>query len=256
VTLVYERDGRETKFQRCISSQGTGEYRIDSKLVSYDTYASRLQDLGVLASAHTGFLVFQGYVSELANKSPSELTVGSHTSASRRTAASTSPERGTNHMHPVRRHCQALFEKISGSEELKAEDERLAKEKKAAEDDQQYNFNKKRALGQERNNMKARRPRRPRSSSAAASLAAAAASLSPITVRFCTTRRAEAKGRGREVLGPAREGRRAQTAALLIAPFRHRSGSDVSARGADGSTRGARNRHRPPERRRGGGQGE
>jgi structural maintenance of chromosome 1 len=122
VTLVYERDGRETKFQRCISSQGTGEYRIDSKLVSYDTYASRLQDLGVLASAHTGFLVFQGYVSELANKSPSELT--------------------------------ALFEKISGSEELKAEDERLAKEKKAAEDDQQYNFNKKRALGQERNNMK------------------------------------------------------------------------------------------------------
>ena len=96
-------------------------------------------------------------------------------------------------MHPVRRHCQALFEKISGSEELKAEDERLAKEKKAAEDDQQYNFNKKRALGQERNNMKARRPRRPRSSSAAASLAAAAASLSPITVRFCTTRRAEAK---------------------------------------------------------------
>ena len=155
MTLVYERDGRETKFQRCISSQGTGEYRIDSKLVSYDTYASRLQDLGVLASAHTGFLVFQGYVSELANKSPSELTVGSHTSASRRTAASTSPERGTNHMHPVRRHCQALFEKISGSEELKAEDERLAKEKKAAEDDQQYNFNKKRALGQERNNMKA-----------------------------------------------------------------------------------------------------
>ena len=149
MTLVYERDGRETKFQRCISSQGTGEYRIDSKLVSYDTYASRLQDLGVLASAHTGFLVFQGYVSELANKSPSELTVGSHTSASRRTAASTSPERGTNHMHPVRRHCQALFEKISGSEELKAEDERLAKEKKAAEDDQQYNFNKKRALGQE-----------------------------------------------------------------------------------------------------------
>ena len=70
MTLVYERDGRETKFQRCISSQGTGEYRIDSKLVSYDTYASRLQDLGVLASAHTGFLVFQGYVSELANKSP------------------------------------------------------------------------------------------------------------------------------------------------------------------------------------------
>ena len=64
MTLVYERDGRETKFQRCISSQGTGEYRIDSKLVSYDTYASRLQDLGVLASAHTGFLVFQGYVSK------------------------------------------------------------------------------------------------------------------------------------------------------------------------------------------------
>ena len=47
------------------AAQGTGEYRIDSKLVSYDTYASRLQDLGVLASAHTGFLVFQGYVSEL-----------------------------------------------------------------------------------------------------------------------------------------------------------------------------------------------
>ena len=149
VTLVYEREGQETKFQRCISSQGAGEYRIDGKLVSYDTYAARLQDLGVLASAHTGFLVFQGYVSELANKSPTELTV--------RRGPEPRPGERSPTSAPRAPHRQALFERISGSEELKAEDERLTKEKKAAEDDQQYNWNKKRALGQERNNMKARR---------------------------------------------------------------------------------------------------
>ena len=112
-------------------------------------------------------------------------------------------------MHPVRRHCQALFEKISGSEELKAEDERLG-QKKAAEDDQQYNL-KKRALGQERNNTAATRR-----------LAFAAASrrrrrlLGPITVRCCTTAAAKKRPRSTRAV---REGRRAQTAALLIALF-------------------------------------
>jgi hypothetical protein len=62
----------------------------------------------------------QGYVSELAAKSPMELT--------------------------------HLFEQISGSDEYKEEYERLEREKKKADEDQIYNYQKKKGLAQERSN--------------------------------------------------------------------------------------------------------
>lgn len=155
VALIYERDGQQTAFKRSISPAGVGEYRVDGRVVKcaavsafarrplfchvrhtkltdcqpgclrtpldteptstspasrrsaftpryaavcpparagggWGVYACRVTcDVHMLVDrqAHLGFLVFQGYVSELASKSPAELT--------------------------------ALFEQISGSEDLK-----------------------------------------------------------------------------------------------------------------------------------------
>jgi len=100
VTLVCECDEVETHFKRTIHSSGHGDYRVDNKVVKPEQYSQRLKAVGVNTKAHTGFLVFQGYVSELAAKTPRELT--------------------------------ALFEQISGSEELKKEYEELELKKKQA----------------------------------------------------------------------------------------------------------------------------
>lgn len=122
VALIYTNDGHETVFKRSISVQGTGEYRVDGKAIKQESYCRRLQALGINTKAHTGFLVFQGYVSELAAKSPHELT--------------------------------ALFEQISGSDDLKETYERLEREKRRAEEEQIYSYQKKKGLAQERNNMR------------------------------------------------------------------------------------------------------
>ena len=70
-----------------------------------EAYFTRLKSLGIHTKAHLGFLVFQGYVAELAAKSPAELTT--------------------------------LFEQISGSDEFKEEYDRLEREKRKAEDVEQ-----------------------------------------------------------------------------------------------------------------------
>eukprot|EP00316_Scyphosphaera_apsteinii_P022800 CAMPEP_0119313214 /NCGR_PEP_ID=MMETSP1333-20130426/28260_1 /TAXON_ID=418940 /ORGANISM="Scyphosphaera apsteinii, Strain RCC1455" /LENGTH=1316 /DNA_ID=CAMNT_0007317997 /DNA_START=36 /DNA_END=3986 /DNA_ORIENTATION=- len=122
VSLVCKLNDVETKFTRSVSEAGVGTYRVNGRVVKWETYSQQLSQVGVLTKAHTGFLVFQGYVSELAAKSPKELA--------------------------------DLFEHISGSGELKEEYEQLEKEKKAAEEEQIYNHQKKKGLAQERNNMK------------------------------------------------------------------------------------------------------
>lgn len=73
MSLVCEVEGEETRFTRSISTAGVGEYRVNGKAVRADAYSDKLKTFGILTKAHTGFLVFQGYVSELAAKSPKEL---------------------------------------------------------------------------------------------------------------------------------------------------------------------------------------
>jgi 5,10-methylenetetrahydrofolate reductase len=84
-------------------------------------WANRLQAEGIMSDAHASFLVFQGYVSELAVKSPQELT--------------------------------ELLEQISGSAQHKDEYERLEREKTKAENQASYAFQKKKLLVQERTNV-------------------------------------------------------------------------------------------------------
>ena len=122
VALVFECDGEETIFKRSINSAGVGEYRINGRVVKAEAYAEKLDSLNIMTKAHTGFLVPQGYVSELAAKSPADLT--------------------------------ELVEQISGSHDLKEEYERLSHEKKRAEDEQSYSYQKKKLLTQERTNVR------------------------------------------------------------------------------------------------------
>ncbi|EOD19993.1 hypothetical protein EMIHUDRAFT_102015 [Emiliania huxleyi CCMP1516] len=118
VSLVVTCDGAETRFTRSITPAGVGKYSVNGKTVSAQAYDEKLKTFGVLSKAHNGFLVFQGYVSELAQKSAKELS--------------------------------KLFEQISGSEELTEEYDALAAEKKRAEEEQIFNQQKKKGLAQER----------------------------------------------------------------------------------------------------------
>ena len=181
MTLAYERDGRETKFQRCISSQGTGEYRIDSKLVSYDTYASRLQDLGVLASAHTGFWCFKA----TSPSSRTSLPASSRWAATLPLPAAPRPQRrpsaGQTTCIPSAVTVRRLRKDIwLGGAEGGGRAARQREEGRRRRPAVQLQQKARPRPGTEQHEGAATPPP---SSSAAASLAAAA-SLSPITVRF------------------------------------------------------------------------
>ena len=61
------------KFSRSVSSTGVSSYRLQGKEVTYEAYEAALKEIGVLIKARN-FLVFQGDVEAVANKSASELT--------------------------------------------------------------------------------------------------------------------------------------------------------------------------------------
>uniref|UniRef100_A0A6N2LC55 SMC hinge domain-containing protein n=1 Tax=Salix viminalis TaxID=40686 RepID=A0A6N2LC55_SALVM len=122
VRLVYLLpDGSELQFTRAITSSGGSEYRIDGKVVNWDEYSARLKELGILVKARN-FLVFQGDVESIASKNPKELT--------------------------------ALFEQISGSEDLKREYEDLEEKKARAEEKSALVYQKKRTVVMERKQKK------------------------------------------------------------------------------------------------------
>ena len=74
VELVYEySEGSEIFFSRSISSSGHSNYRVNDQDVSFDKYANSLESIGVLVKVRN-FLIFQGDVESIAQKSPIELT--------------------------------------------------------------------------------------------------------------------------------------------------------------------------------------
>ena len=117
VVLVYMREnGMETVFSRKITATGSSEYRIDGKVVPYAEYVRVWAGENVLIKARN-FLVFQGDVEAIANKSPKELT--------------------------------RLLEQISGSEEYREEYDRCKLALDKATEESALNFNKKRGIGAE-----------------------------------------------------------------------------------------------------------
>ena len=105
--------GRETTFTRSVLPNGSGEYRVDGRVVREDAYQEELRAIGVLVKARN-FLVFQGDVENVASRSPAELT--------------------------------QLFEQVSGSAELRQSYEELYDRKKEADEKVSLMFSRKKTI--------------------------------------------------------------------------------------------------------------
>ncbi|KAM6144555.1 structural maintenance of chromosomes protein 1B [Phoenicopterus ruber ruber] len=121
VKIVYcEEDGEEKTFSRIIRGNCT-EFLFNDKSVSRSTYISELEKIGILVKARN-CLIFQGTVESIAVKKPKERT--------------------------------QLFEQISNSWEYAEDYERKKKKMRQAEEDAQFNYNKKKSVAAERKQAK------------------------------------------------------------------------------------------------------
>ncbi|KFV97345.1 Structural maintenance of chromosomes protein 1B, partial [Eurypyga helias] len=121
VKIVYcEEDGEEKTFSRVIRGS-CSEFLFNDKPVSRSTYIAELEKIGILVKARN-CLVFQGTVESIAMKKPKERT--------------------------------QLFEQISNSWEYAEEYEQKKKKMQQAEEDAQFNYNKKKSIAAERKQAK------------------------------------------------------------------------------------------------------
>uniref|UniRef100_A0A8C0IIS5 Structural maintenance of chromosomes protein n=1 Tax=Bubo bubo TaxID=30461 RepID=A0A8C0IIS5_BUBBB len=121
VKIVYcEEDGEEKTFTRVIRGS-CSEFLFNDKSVSRSTYISELEKIGILVKARN-CLIFQGTVESIAVKKPKDRT--------------------------------QLFEQISNSWEYAEDYERKKKKMQQAEEDAQFNYNKKKTIAAERKQAK------------------------------------------------------------------------------------------------------
>lgn len=122
VTLTYEPEGEpEVDFSRVIEPSGATHYQIDGERMTVDNYNDRLKSYGILVKARN-FLVYQGDIEAVAQKTPKELTT--------------------------------LIEQISGSDELAEKYSMCEEAKSRTEDEAHTSFTKKKALMTQRKQMK------------------------------------------------------------------------------------------------------
>ncbi|XP_049482459.1 structural maintenance of chromosomes protein 1B isoform X2 [Panthera uncia] len=121
VKIVYvEESGEEKTFTRIIRG-GCSEFHFDDNPVSRSAYIAELEKIGVMVKARN-CLVFQGTVESISMKKPKERT--------------------------------QFFEEISTSGELIGEYEEKKRKLLKAEEDAQFNFNKKKNVAAERKHAK------------------------------------------------------------------------------------------------------
>ncbi|XP_053834074.1 structural maintenance of chromosomes protein 1B isoform X1 [Vidua macroura] len=121
VKIVYcEEDGEEKTFSRVIRGS-CSEFLFNDKSVSRSAYVSELEKIGILVKARN-CLIFQGTVESIAMKKPKERT--------------------------------QLFEQISNSWEYAEDYEQKKKKMQQAEQDAQFNYNKKKSVAAERKQAK------------------------------------------------------------------------------------------------------
>eukprot|EP00929_Paragymnodinium_shiwhaense_P119263 TRINITY_DN91146_c0_g1_i1.p1 TRINITY_DN91146_c0_g1~~TRINITY_DN91146_c0_g1_i1.p1 ORF type:complete len:1300 (-),score=434.67 TRINITY_DN91146_c0_g1_i1:105-4004(-) len=118
VTLVFRTSrGEELHFERNITSQGTGQYRVGTagkvKTVNYDDFLSALEEQEVHVKARN-FLVFQGDVMELARRQGQDLA--------------------------------GMLETISGSDRCKEDYERLSRELEVTQERARMHFQHRREM--------------------------------------------------------------------------------------------------------------
>ncbi|XP_023078023.1 structural maintenance of chromosomes protein 1B isoform X1 [Piliocolobus tephrosceles] len=121
VKIVYvEESGEEKTFTRIIRG-GCSEFHFDDNLVSRSVYTAELEKIGIIAKGQN-CLVFQGTVESISLKKPKERT--------------------------------QFFEEISTSGELIGEYEEKKRKLQKADEDAQFNFNKKKNVAAERRHAK------------------------------------------------------------------------------------------------------
>ncbi|KAM4837659.1 structural maintenance of chromosomes protein 1B isoform X2 [Urocitellus parryii] len=121
VKIVYvEESGEEKTFARIIRG-GCSEFHFDDNPVSRSAYIAELEKIGIIVKAQN-CLVFQGTVESISMKKPKERT--------------------------------QFFEEISTSGELIGEYEEKKRKLQKAEEDAQFNFNKKKNVAAERKHAK------------------------------------------------------------------------------------------------------
>ncbi|KAL2309734.1 hypothetical protein Nmel_005958 [Mimus melanotis] len=121
VKIVYcEEDGEEKTFSRVIRGS-CSEFLFNDNSVSRSAYISELEKIGILVRARN-CLIFQGTVESIAMKKPKERT--------------------------------QLFEQISGSWEYAEDYEQKKKKMQQAEEDAQFNYNRKKGVAAERKQAK------------------------------------------------------------------------------------------------------
>uniref|UniRef100_A0A2K5IED8 SMC hinge domain-containing protein n=1 Tax=Colobus angolensis palliatus TaxID=336983 RepID=A0A2K5IED8_COLAP len=121
VKIVYvEESGEEKTFTRIIRG-GCSEFHFDDNLVSRSVYIAELEKIGIVAKGQN-CLVFQGTVESISLKKPKERT--------------------------------QFFEEISTSGELIGEYEEKKRKLQKADEDAQFNFNKKKNVAAERRHAK------------------------------------------------------------------------------------------------------
>lgn len=108
-----DTEGVEHTLQRSVGGSGVSEYRLDGTVVSFAAYSNFLEGQNLLIKARN-FLVFQGDVESVANKTPKELS--------------------------------KLLEQVAGSDELRTEYERLREEHDRAVEISTFALNRKRTL--------------------------------------------------------------------------------------------------------------
>ncbi|KAG8989876.1 Structural maintenance of chromosomes protein 1, partial [Tulasnella sp. 427] len=117
VMAVYiDNEGDEHHFQRTITAAGSSEYRINTRVVSYQSYNDKLESFNILVKAKN-FLVFQGDVEAVASQSPKDLS--------------------------------RLIEQISGSLELAEEYEEAKAAQDRATENATFHFAKRRGIAGE-----------------------------------------------------------------------------------------------------------
>lgn len=122
VTLAYEPENeREILFSRVIEASGTTHYEIDNQRLTSEEYNERLKSYGILVKARN-FLVYQGDIEAVAQKTPKELTT--------------------------------LIEQISGSDEYAERYTTNERAKQRAEDEAHTSFTKKKSLMTQKKQMR------------------------------------------------------------------------------------------------------
>ncbi|KAG6852767.1 hypothetical protein C0991_009264 [Blastosporella zonata] len=116
LAVYYDADDKEWRFQRTISTNGTSEYKLNNKVVTYSAYNAALISHNILVKAKN-FLVFQGDVEQVASQSPMALS--------------------------------RLIDQISGSLELSGEYEKAKEAQERATENATFNFTKRRGIAGE-----------------------------------------------------------------------------------------------------------